>query len=248
VIVANHVSLLDGILLGAFLPGRPVFAVNSFIADQWWAKIFLNLVDSYMIDPTKPMGLKGLIQTVSEGRHCVIFPEGRITTTGSLMKVNEGPGLIADKADAPIVPLRIDGAQYTPLSYLKGRVKRQWFPKITLTIMPAVKFVLPEGGSSRTRRQLAGRKLYDVMSDLIFATSPVDSTLPRALFDAAAAQGAKRLVLEDRFRQPISYRRIFLGMILLGRRFKGLTEPRSRVGVLLPNANAAAITFFALQL
>ena len=48
----------------------------------------------------------------NEDRRCVIFPEGRITVTGALMKVYEGPGLLADKANAPIVPIRIDGAQY----------------------------------------------------------------------------------------------------------------------------------------
>jgi len=119
VIVANHVSLLDGLLLAAFLPGRPLFAVNSFIAERWWVKPFLALIEAYRIDPTQPLAMKGLIARVAAGAQCVIFPEGRITTTGALMKINEGPGLIADKAGAPIVPIRIEGAEYTRLSYLR---------------------------------------------------------------------------------------------------------------------------------
>ena len=42
VIVINHVSFLDGILLAAFLPGRPTFAIDTFIAKKWWVQPFLS--------------------------------------------------------------------------------------------------------------------------------------------------------------------------------------------------------------
>ena len=47
-----------------------------------------------------------------------MFPEGRITMTGTLMKIYEGPGLIADKSEATILPVAIDGGQYSRLSYM----------------------------------------------------------------------------------------------------------------------------------
>ncbi len=55
---------------------------------------------SYPIDPSHALAMKSLIRYVEENRRCVIFPEGRITVTGALMKIYEGPGLIADKAKA----------------------------------------------------------------------------------------------------------------------------------------------------
>lgn len=248
VIVANHVSLLDGLLLAAFLPGKPLFAVNSFIAERWWVKPFLTMVEAFTIDPTKPMGMKGLIQRVSAGAHCVIFPEGRITTTGSLMKVNEGPGLIADKAQAPIVPIRISGAEYTRLSYLEGVVKRRSFPRIRLTIMPAQSLALPAHLTARQRRHLASQKLYDLMSNLIFETSFHQETLVEALLDAARLHGKNRLVLEDKDRKPISYNRLLLGMTALAPRLERLTQRHEKVGVMLPGSLGVVATFFALQL
>jgi acyl-[acyl-carrier-protein]-phospholipid O-acyltransferase / long-chain-fatty-acid--[acyl-carrier-protein] ligase len=246
VIVANHVSLLDGLLLATFLPGKPLFAVNSFIAQQWWVKPFLALIEAYLIDPTQPLAMKGLINRVAAGAHCVIFPEGRITTTGSLMKVNEGPGLIADKAGACIVPVRIEGAEYTRFSYLKGLVRRRTFPRLKLTVLPPQHFELPKEIVGRARRQLAGQKLYDLMSNLLFETSTLDETLVEALLDARDLHGGGKLVLEDRERQPISYNRVLTGLLVLSRFFKDFAPRGGRVGVLLPNANATAVVFFAL--
>lgn len=75
VIVVNHVSFLDAALLAAFLPEKPVFAINTHIAAKWWMKPFLALVDAFPMDPTKPLSTKALIKEVATGKKCVIFPE-----------------------------------------------------------------------------------------------------------------------------------------------------------------------------
>src|SRR3546814_17355622 len=80
------------------------------------------------------------------------------------MKVFDGPGMVADKADAPIIPVRIDGAQFTPFSRLRGSVRLRRFPRITLTVLPPRRFAIEGEMTARARRALPGRRLYDAMS------------------------------------------------------------------------------------
>lgn len=247
VIVVNHVSFLDAVLLAVYLPVKPMFAINTHIAQAWWVKPFLAMVDAFPMDPTNPMATKGLIKAVQEDRHCVIFPEGRITVTGALMKVYEGPGMIADKADAMIVPVRIDGAQYTPFSRLRGKIRLRWFPKITITFLKPRRFEVPEDIKGRERRRMAGVKLYDLMSEMIFETTDRRQTLYAAMLEAKSIHGGGQAVAEDIARKPMSYARLVLGSTALGRKLCRITTKAENVGVMLPNSLAAVTTFFALQ-
>jgi acyl-[acyl-carrier-protein]-phospholipid O-acyltransferase/long-chain-fatty-acid--[acyl-carrier-protein] ligase len=224
-----------------------MFAVNTHISQQWWVKPFLTLVDAFPVDPTNSRSMKGLIKAVKEDRHCVIFPEGRITVTGALMKIYEGPGMVADKSDAMLIPVRIDGAQYTPFSRLRGKIRLRLFPKITITLLPPRKFELPEDLSGRERRQITSERLYDVMSDLIFETCDYQRSLFEGLLEARKVHGGKHLIVEDTDRNPLSYNRLLLSSLVLGRCIAKDTLKDSPVGVLLPNSLGSAVTFFALQ-
>ncbi|HEX3499474.1 MAG TPA: acyl-[ACP]--phospholipid O-acyltransferase [Stellaceae bacterium] len=247
VVVVNHVSFLDGPLLAAFLPGRPIFPIDSFVAQRWWARPIFWLVDAVRINPTNPMATKALIRAVQADRKCVIFPEGRITITGALMKIYEGPGMIADKADAPLLPVRIDGAQYTPFSRLRGKLRLRLFPHITITILEPRRIAIDETLRGRKRRQAIGLQLYDIMTDLIFETNETRQTLFEAVLDARHVYGRHRPVVEDIERRPLTYDRLIAGSFALGRRLAVLAPPRGRIGVLLPNSAGLAVTFFALQ-
>lgn len=247
VVVVNHVSFLDGLLLAAFLPGKPTFAVHTRIARAWWLKPFLPLFDAFPVDPTNPLSAKAMVKAVREGRTLVIFPEGRITVTGALMKIFDGPGMVADKADAPIIPVRIDGAQFTPFSRLKGKVRLRRFPRIQLTVLPPRRFTIEGEMTARARRAIAGRRLYDEMSQMMFATSDTDRTLFEALLEAQHVHGRSALVVEDVKREPLSYGRLVTGALVLERALRSATRQGEAIGVLLPNVSTVAVAFFALQ-
>jgi acyl-[acyl-carrier-protein]-phospholipid O-acyltransferase/long-chain-fatty-acid--[acyl-carrier-protein] ligase len=246
-IIANHTSFLDGPLISAFLPERCHFAINTHVANRWWVRPAFQLFDLLPIDPANPMALKTLANGLKRGRKVVIFPEGRITRTGSLMKVYEGPGVIAHLAGAKILPIRIDGAQYTPFSLMKGKLRLRWFPKITLTFLPPVKPDAPAHLKSSELREYLADKLYDIMTDMMFRTSFADETLFTSLLSARHIHGSKHPILEDIQRTPLTYGRIVLGSFILGRRLAELTPGEKTIGVLLPTAAGCLVTIFGLH-
>ncbi|HLY44594.1 MAG TPA: acyl-[ACP]--phospholipid O-acyltransferase [Stellaceae bacterium] len=247
VIVPNHVSYLDGPLIAAFLPGYPMFAIDTAQAARWWVRPLLAGAEIYAMDPTRPFATKALIKAVQAGRQCVIFPEGRLNVTGgALMKIYDGPALIADKAEAAILPVRIDGVEATPFSRLGGRLRRRWFPKVRITLYEPRRLAIPPQLRGRVRRHRAGLMLYDAMSETM-ARRPHSASLWGALLAARAAHGGRHPILADPLAGPIGYDRVVAASLVLGRRIERMTKPGEAVGLMVPNSLGAALAFFALQ-
>ena len=247
VIVPNHVSYLDGPLIAAFLPGVPMFAIDTAQAARWWVKPLLAGADIFAMDPTKPMATKSLVRAVQDGRQCVIFPEGRLNVTGgALMKIYDGPALIADKGDAPVLPIRIDGVEHTPFSRLGGRLRRHWFPKITITLYEPRRLAIPPELRGRARRHKAGLLLYDAMSAMM-AQRPHAPDLFAELLSARRAHGGGQAILADPTAGPLSYDRAVRGSLVLGRRLAQRSRKGEAVGLMVPNSLAAALAFLGLE-
>jgi len=247
VIALNHVSFLDPPLAMAILPKRPVFAIDVAMSQRWWIQPFLKFVHTKALDPLKPFSLRAIINAVrDDGDMLVIFPEGRITVTGSLMKIYDGAAMIADKSDAMVVPVRIDGPEATIFSRLKrSQVRRRLFPKITVTILEPVKLKLDPALKGRKRRQAAGAALYDIMSDLMYRSTPTDRTLVEALIEAAKVHGTNWLAIEDPVSGQLTYKRLLLAIAVLGRKLMPLAGEGRALGIMLPTSNAAVVSLFA---
>ncbi|MFZ1642034.1 MAG: AMP-binding protein [Candidatus Contendobacter sp.] len=258
-IVANHLSYLDGALLAAFLPDVPIFVINTHIARHWWVRPFIAVTRHIGIDPTNPHYLKTLIQHLKAGERVAVFPEGRISVTGALMKIYEGPALAADKADATLLPVYIEGAQYSLLSRLSGMVRRRLLPRIRLTMLPPRRLAAT-AGSGRARRQQLGRQLDELMTELAYAGMVSDQPLVTALLETWERHGGGRVILEDAQQQRFGWRALFARAFILaellenpplpvgeglGVRAEG---PGMRVGLLLPNSAATVIAILALHL
>lgn len=248
VVVANHTSFLDALLFYAFLPVPATFAINTYIARSWIGRIASHLVDLFPLDPANPLSIRSLIRRVEQGGCVVIFPEGRITVTGALMKIYNGPGLVAERTRANILPIRIDGAQYTPFSRLRGRVRLRWFPKITLNVQPPTTLKIDDQLRGRKRREQAGHLLTNLMTDLVFATNNKNQTLVERLLDARRIHGGRHVVAEDITRVPLNYNTLLTKSVVLGRQLAKRSNDQEAIGVLLPGTLATLATFWGLQL
>ena len=194
------------------------------------------------------MATRTLINAVKGGEPLIIFPEGRLTVTGSLMKIYDGAGLIADKTDAYVVPVRLEGLDATPFTRLsKGQIRRRWFPKVTVTVLEPVKLSVDPALKGKHRRIAAGAALYEIMSNLIYRTTSIERTVFEALIEAAQLHGMSRVAVEDPLAGTLSYRKLLMGARILGEKLMPLAPEGKPIGLMLPNANGAAVTLMALM-
>ena len=172
VIVANHQSFLDGLILWLVLPFHPLFIVNTEIAKRPLIRLLLSLSDYRVVDPANPMAIKTIIRFVEAGRPVVIFPEGRITTTGSLMKIYEGSAFVAAKTQATVFPVVIEGATYSPLSRMPQTHPRRWIPRITVTFGDPTTLLVASPSDAHDLRRKAADALQSLMQhNLLFLIS-----------------------------------------------------------------------------
>ncbi len=247
-IISNHTSFLDPLLLGVFLPDDVTFAINTQISMRWWLKPFLGLSRVFPMDPTHPLSLKDLIHHLQQDTRTVMFPEGRITVTGSLMKIYDGTGMVADKSEAAILPIRIDGAEYTHFSYLRNIVRLRLFPKITIQILPHTHVSAPNSLRGKNRRKFSGHILADIMTEMMFATSHYRQTIFSSLLEARNIHGGKHTVAEDLERIPLAYDKLITRTIAIGNALKKITTAGENTGVFLPNSTKTLCVVLGLQL
>ena len=252
VYVVNHVSYLDPILLFAFLPGNPVFALNGHLYRRHWIRFFMQRADIIKFNPIEPTDIKKLIAKVDEGRLVVIFAEGRITENGGLMKIYEAPGLVADKSKAPLIPVWIDGPQYSYFSKTKGHLPHRPLPKMRIYVGEPRNFKLKD--ELRRQRDHISNEVYMILREMGFNINynPEISLFAQLVKTAKVYSkngwfSKRPRIIEDINRKKKSYKDIIIASLALGRTFKKFTARDENVGVFLPNAIATVCTFFGLS-
>jgi len=244
-VVSNHQSFLDGLLLGAFLPVTPVWLIHTAIARRWYLRPPLRFIPHLEVDTTNPLAMKAAVNLIEQGRPVLIFPEGRVSVTGSLMKIYEGPAFVAEKTGATVVPVHIDGAVYSHFSRMSGDFPKRLFPRVTITIHPPLKIKVPDGRRAKERRRKAVEVLRRAMQQALF-DSREDATLWPALLEAVSIYGRRRRVLCDAQPQEFTYGRLLKAALALGRLVARRSAPGEFVGVLLPNVNITVALLYGM--
>lgn len=246
-IIANHTSFLDAVLLWVYIPGHLYFAIDTYVSQKWWVKPFLHLVKYFPIDPTNPMAVKSIIEEVKSGKRVVIFPEGRITTTGGLMKIYPGPAMIADKSNAQLLPICLEGSQYSLFSRFGTQLKTRPQSKITISIQAPKTLKIDESVKGKARRLAAARGLYDIMVNMKYEAGNASETLFDSLIDAYKLVGRKKRIINDATRRPLNFGQFLTAVFVLGKQIQKYTKPGEMAGFLLPNMTASVVAFFGMR-
>ena len=126
VLVINHSSYFDNVVLGALLPRPAAFVAKAELVRKFFARVFLKRLRTIFaerMDVEKgPEAAREAVRLLHSGELVVFFPEGTLTRMPGLLPFRTGPFLAAAEARVPIVPVAIRGTR----SILRGD---QWFPR-----------------------------------------------------------------------------------------------------------------------
>ncbi|HXZ16696.1 MAG TPA: AMP-binding protein, partial [Roseiarcus sp.] len=128
-----------------------------------------------------------------------------------------------------------------------SHIGRRLFPKIKVAVLPPRRLAIPHAPNGRERRRAAGAALVDLMADVVFEATDIRRTLHEAFEAQARRNGLSRIVVEDPLAGPLTMRRFRIGVGVLARKIVAISAPGETIGLMLPNASGAAVTFMALQ-
>ena len=128
VLVANHVSWLDPVIIPVALPHKPAFLAME---ELWRMPVISLIMRAYgplaiplrreTIDAT---ALKRAREALTHGALLIVFPEGGISPDGRLRPFHRGAALLAARAGVPLVPVAITGtADALPLGRILPRAR-----------------------------------------------------------------------------------------------------------------------------
>jgi acyl-[acyl-carrier-protein]-phospholipid O-acyltransferase/long-chain-fatty-acid--[acyl-carrier-protein] ligase len=245
-LVPNHASWFDWWIVGMCLQEDWKFVVSSTRAESHWIfKFVMRNRFTFPIDNASPFAIKEMSNFLKSGGRLVLFAEGRLTETGSLMKLFEGTGFLLEKTNAKIITCYQRNAHRLPYSKHPGWKKI--FPSLT------IHFGEPQSAPQSLSNRLDIREAYTqwLREQLMELQFQIEMKLgPQDLLTAIASMGRARpksIVLEDVTGQRLNHRMLMVGSEVLSGKFQKLLNPDiERVGLLLPNVNATPITLLAL--
>jgi acyl-[acyl-carrier-protein]-phospholipid O-acyltransferase/long-chain-fatty-acid--[acyl-carrier-protein] ligase len=238
-IVANHESFLDGLLLCIFLHKKATFVVHTSTYKKWWFRQALRLTRHVEVNTANPIAMKKVIRLLEAGENVVVFPEGRVTATGEIQKVYDGPGFIAGKTGATVLPVRIDGAAESYFGCVARHQLKRLFPRVILTVMPTTNIVMPKATNrsfptAKQRRRIAGEGMRSVMQKMLLQ-SKQSRTLFEVFLDAVDKFGGSYRLIEDMNETEETYQDLLKKSLALGKIASKVSSPNEVVGVLMPN-------------
>ncbi len=246
-LLSNHVSWLDWLFLGVCLDDDWRFVTSRETAQLSWVhRLVMDNRRTFPVEVSSPYALKHMAEFLEAGGRLVLFPEGRLSRTGSLMKLFDGTGFLIFKTRARVITAYLRGAMRVPFSPHPGW--RRLLTRVTAHFSEVLEPPHPAGVSTTHARGVLTAWLRDCMVRQQFEVE--EQCGPRNLPDAVLETARRRPgfeVLRDATGARLTYRRLLTGAGLLRGAMQSRLRPETtRVGILMPNVNATASTLLAL--
>ena len=245
-LIPNHVSWLDWVFMGVCLEDDWKFVVSSVSAQTSWVhrKVMLNK-RTFPIDTMSPYAAKRMAEYLESKGRLVLFAEGRLSRTGTLMKLFDGTGFLLNRTHAKVITAYLRGAHRLPFS--PNRDQKKLFPTISAHFSEILTPPKLEHISNAQARSKMTEWLRNNMLRQQFETEMKfgPATMPEAII-ASARERPGHVVIED-ITQALKYWRVVIGANLLADGFEQVLQAeQQRIGVLLPNVTATPITLLGL--
>ncbi len=246
-LLPNHISWLDWLFLGVCLDDDWRFVTSANTAKTSWLhrKVMVNK-RTFPIDPNSPYAVKQMAEYLEKGGRLVLFPEGRLSRTGNLMKLFDGTGFLIYKTQAKVITCYLRKAHRLPLSPHSGW--KEWFPEVTAHFSGTHTPPKLEHLSTAEARRIVTDWLRDKLVHLQFETEMAfgEKNLVHAIAETAA-DVPNQIALEDVNRTPLTFRKFLVGADVIGQQLRSrLPAQSAHIGVLLPNISATPVTCVAL--
>ncbi|MDH4083463.1 MAG: acyl-[ACP]--phospholipid O-acyltransferase [Nitrospira sp.] len=247
-LVPNHVSFIDGLLLIASLD-RPIrFVVDSRYAEHPLLRVLMKTIRVIPISSTgRPrmilQALREAGQALDEGQLVCIFPEGQITRTGTLLPFRRGFERIVKGRTAPIIPVHLDRVWGSIFSFNHGRFLWKLPEQLPYPVTISFGAPLPPDTTPDTLRA----KIHELGEAAWQLRKPGRRPLHRQ-FISAMRRYPFRMAMADQNRPRVSSLQALIGSIVLARTLRPYWQDQDHVGVLLPPTVAAALVNVAVAL
>ncbi|MBZ9852634.1 AMP-binding protein [Mesorhizobium sp. CA13] len=243
--VISHQSHFEPALMLSLLPDDTLHILDGASAKAPWLEPWRELGRTIAFNAEHVFVSRRLVRVLKgKGRLAVYLPDA-VEPDVKSFRLFRAVTRIAMQADARIVPIFVGGARDLPVSLTPASIApRRWFPRLSISALEPMTIAelvarIPDQASNTNA-------LFDRFAEARFAAADLDRGLFLAMRDAATRVGASHPIIEDVVSGALSYRKLFIGARVLGRRFEAVTAPGEAVGLLLPNANGVVLSFVGL--
>jgi len=244
-LVCNHVSHVDGALVGSCVQRFVRFLVYRPYYEHWAFHRLLKLMKAIPIGSGRDAiaSLESARRALEDGHVVCIFAEGSISRTGNMLPFKRGFERIIEGLDVPIVPVYLDRVWGSIFSFKGGRFFWKWPVRVPYPVTVAFGRPMPPTATAAEVR-LA---LQAIGCDLAMQRRPADESLGRQ-FVRTAKHEWRSFAMADTTTAPQTFGRALVSALLLSEWMRRRLANESNVGILLPASVGGALTNIAVSL